>query len=85
LLLRILFSETIIIPTLFTWLILVRPHLATANTRLVLVAFSIYVGLVTNTDFNSFRQNIPFMTVMGFVILHHTQRHPSSEYAETSS
>jgi hypothetical protein len=84
LLLRILFSETIIIPTLFTLLILVRPHLATANTRLVLVAFSIYVGLVTNTDFNSFRQNVPFMTVMGFVIRYHTQRHPSRKYAETS-
>jgi hypothetical protein len=85
LLLRILFSETIIIPVLFTWVILVRPHFATAKTRLVLVAFSIYVGLVTNTDFNSFRQNIPFMTVMGLAILHHTQRSPSSEYAETSS
>ncbi|MFZ9623053.1 MAG: hypothetical protein ACO3B6_05430, partial [Ilumatobacteraceae bacterium] len=69
----------------FTGVVLVRPHRATANTRLVLVAFSIYVGLVTNTDFNSFRQNIPFMAVMGLVILHHTQRSPSSEYAETSS
>ncbi|MGA1183754.1 MAG: hypothetical protein ACO3Z1_10230 [Ilumatobacteraceae bacterium] len=85
LLLRILFSETIIIPALFTGVVLVRPHLATANTRLVLVAFSIYVGLVTNTDFNSFRQNIPFMTVMGLVILHHTRRSRSSKYAETSS
>jgi hypothetical protein len=28
-----------------------------------------YVGLVTNTEFNSFRQNIPFMAVMGIVIL----------------
>ena len=85
LLLRILFSETIIIPALFTWVILIRPHRATANTRLVLVAFSIYVGLVTNTDFNSFRQNIPFMTVMGLVILHHTRRSRTSKYAETSS
>ena len=85
LLLRILFSETIIIPALFTGVVLVRPYVATANTRLVLVAFSTYVGLVTNTEFNSFRQNIPFMTVMGLVILHHTQRSPSSKYAETSS
>jgi len=36
---------------------------------LITTSFSIYVGLVTNTDFNSFRQNIPFMPVMGLVIL----------------
>ena len=82
LLLRILFSETIIIPALFTGVVLVRPHPATANTRLVLVAFSIYVGLVTNTDFNSFRQNIPFMTVMGLVILHHMRREPLESTSE---
>jgi hypothetical protein len=85
LLLRILFSETIVIPALFTGVVLVRPYLATTNTRLVLVAFSTYVGLATNTDFNSFRQNIPFMAVMGLVILHHTRRSRSSKYAETSS
>jgi len=28
-----------------------------------------YIGLVTNTEFNSFRQNIPFMAVMGIVLL----------------
>jgi len=82
LLLRILFSETVVIPTLFTGVLLVRPYLATSQTRLVLVAFSIYIGLVTNTDFNSFRQNIPFMAVMGLVILHHMRREPLESTSE---
>jgi hypothetical protein len=85
LLLRLLFSETIIIPTLFAGVLMFRPHLATSQSRLVLVAFSIYVGLVTNTDFNSFRQNIPFMSVMGLVILHHMEREPARSYVGTSS
>ena len=85
LLLRIVFSETIIIPTLFTVILLVRPHLANAQSRLVLLSFSIYVGLVTNTDFNSFRQNIPFMAVMGLVILHHLKRNPARDRIETSN
>ena len=85
LLLRIMFSETIIIPTLFTAILLIRPHLANAQSRLVLLSFSIYVGLVTNTDFNSFRQNIPFAAVMGLVILHHLKRSPARDFVETSN
>ena len=85
LVLRIVFSETIIIPTLFTAILLVRPQLANTQSRLVLLSFSIYVGLVTNTDFNSFRQNIPFMAVMGLVILHHLKRIPARDRIETSN
>jgi hypothetical protein len=85
LVLRIVFSETIIIPTLFTAILLVRPQLANTQSRLVLLSFSIYVGLVTNTDFNSFRQNIPFMAVMGLVILHHLKRSPTRDRIETSN
>ncbi len=82
---RIVFSETIIIPTLFTAMLLVRPQLANTQSRLVLLSFSIYVGLVTNTDFNSFRQNIPFMAVMGLVILHHLKRSPTRDSVGTSN
>ncbi len=85
LVLRIVFSETIIIPTLFTAILLIRPYLANARSRLVILSFSIYVGLVTNTDFNSFRQNIPFMAVMGLVILHHLKRSPARDRIETSN
>jgi hypothetical protein len=35
----------------------------------VLLAFAVYVSIVTNTDFNSFRQNIPLMPLMGMVLL----------------
>jgi hypothetical protein len=85
LVLRVALSETIVIPTLFSLCLLIRPEFATTRSRLTLVAFSVYLGLVTNTDFNSFRQNIPFMAMMGLVILHHSRRHRSREYAETSS
>jgi hypothetical protein len=85
LVLRVLFSETIIIPTLFTVVLLVRPHLATSRSRLVLLSFSIYVGLATNTDFNSFRQNIPFMTAMGLVTSHNLNKRSARDSVEVSS
>ena len=68
LLLRLLLSETIIIPLLFTTVvILTRRHSLLMQS--VMWSFGIYVGIATNTDFNSFRQNIPFMPVMGLVVL----------------
>ncbi|NCV44804.1 MAG: hypothetical protein EBW15_08460 [Actinobacteria bacterium] len=78
LLLRLLLSETIIIPLLFTVAVLVtRRHSLLMQS--VMWSFGIYVGIVTNTDFNSFRQNIPFMPVMGLVVLlawkEHRERH----------
>ena len=69
LLLRLILVETILIPSVFTLLIVTRPHRMHYRSMLITTSFSIYVGLVTNTDFNSFRQNIPFMPVMGLVIL----------------
>ena len=71
LVLRVILAETIMIPSLFTILMLTRPYSSSRHSRFVLLAFSIYVGLVTTTDFNSFRQNIPFMSVMGLVVLQH--------------
>jgi len=74
LLLRLLLSETIIIPLLLTTVvILTRRH--TLLMQSVMWSFGIYVGIVTNTDFNSFRQNIPFMPVMGLVVLLAWQEH----------
>ena len=68
LLLRLLLSETIIIPLLFTTIVILnRRHSLLMQS--VMWSFGIYVGIVTNTDFNSFRQNIPFMPVMGLVVL----------------
>lgn len=85
LLLRVLFFETIIIPTLFSVILLTRPHSVDSRSRLVLLSFSIYVGLVTNTEFNSFRQNLPFMAVMGLVILHHLNDRSVRDSVEVSN
>jgi len=68
-LLRLVLVETVLIPTLFTVFAFVRPHRLNEQRTTLLLAFAIYVGLVTNTDFNSFRQNIPFMPVMGLAVL----------------
>jgi hypothetical protein len=65
---RLLFSETIIIPLLFTALAVTSRRFNTLGQS-ILLAFSIYVGLVTNTEFNSFRQNIPLIPVMGLVVV----------------
>ncbi len=70
---RLLFSETILIPLAFTLLVLTSRD-ASPVMRWTLWSFAIYVGLVTNTDFNSFRQNVPFMSVMGFCVVNALQR-----------
>jgi hypothetical protein len=70
---RLLFSETIVLPSAFTVIFLMsRKSYLLANW--VLLSFAIYVGLVTNTDFNSFRQNVPLMPVMGFCVVNALQR-----------
>jgi len=85
LLLRLLLSETIIIPLLFTTVvILTRRHSLLMQS--VMWSFGVYVGIVTNTDFNSFRQNIPFMPVMGLVVLLAWKEHRESRSeVQTSS
>jgi len=64
---RLLFSETIFIPLAFFIVVLFSRQLS-ANTQWTLLTFAIYVGLVTNTEFNSFRQNVPLMPLMGLTI-----------------
>ena len=64
---RLLFSETIFIPLTFFIVVIFSKQLST-NTHWALLAFAIYVGLVTNTEFNSFRQNVPLMPLMGLTI-----------------
>jgi hypothetical protein len=69
LLLRIVFSDTIIIPLGFTIVCIIFGNRLRERHLFTLLTFSIYVSIVTNTDFNSFRQNIPLMPVMGMVLL----------------
>ena len=69
LLLRFVFSDTVLIPLGFTLVCLIVNHRLNERHKFTLLAFTIYVSIVTNTDFNSFRQNIPLMPLMGVVIL----------------
>lgn len=64
---RLLFSETIFIPLAFFIVVIFSKQLS-ITTQWALLAFAIYVGLVTNTEFNSFRQNVPLMPLMGLTI-----------------
>ena len=69
LLLRLVLNETILIPVAFTVICLFFPHRLNDRARFTLLAFTIYSSVVIGTDFNSFRQNIPFMPLMGLVVL----------------
>jgi hypothetical protein len=69
LLLRIVLNETIVIPVAFTAVCLFFFHHLNDRARFTLLAFTTYSSVVIGTDFNSFRQNIPFMPLMGLVVL----------------
>jgi hypothetical protein len=69
LLLRILLSETILIPLGFTIAFILFGNSLNRRQRFTVLVFCVYIGIVTNTDFNSFRQNIPLMPLMGMMIL----------------
>ena len=69
LVLRLVFSETVLIPLGFTLVCFVLAQKITVQSQFTLCAFVIYVSIATKTDFNSFRQNIPFMPLMGITII----------------
>ncbi len=73
LMLRVVLSETVVVPTLFIVLMLVAAPRMSRSGHMTLLAFSIYVSIATNTDFNSFRQNIPFMPLMGLAIIQYLE------------
>ena len=82
LLARLLLSETIVIPLLFT-LVVLTSRRVDRYAQLALWSFSIYVGLATNTDNNSFRQNLPLMPTMGLTVLQMLQnRHQPKLYSK---
>jgi hypothetical protein len=82
LLARLLLSETIVIPLLFT-LVVLTSRRVDRYAQLALWSFSIYVGLATKTDNNSFRQNLPLMPTMGLTVLQMLQnRHQPKLYSK---
>jgi hypothetical protein len=57
--------ETILIPILFLVAVLRHPNFISQPKVLTLQAFVFFYGVVSQTTFNSTRQNIPFMVCMG--------------------
>jgi len=69
LLLRFVLSETVLIPAGFTFVCLFMGNRLLYRHRFTLLAFTIYASIATRTNFNSFRQNIPLMVLLGVTIL----------------
>jgi hypothetical protein len=62
---RIVFFDTILIPILFLKSAISRLYFQTKEKVLVLTSFLFFYGVVSQTTWNSTRQNIPFLACMG--------------------
>ena len=62
---RIVFFDTLFIPVLFLIALYRHPEFLTKQKFLTLQAFVFFYGVVSQTSFNSTRQNIPFLACMG--------------------
>lgn len=67
--LRLFFVDTFMIPILFITTLL-NNKLAYSALRIeVFISFVFFLGLVSQTNFNSSRQNLPFLSIMGVLAL----------------
>ncbi len=64
---RIVFFDTLFIPVLFLMALYRHPEFLTKQKFLTLQAFIFFYGVVSQTSFNSTRQNIPFLACMGLL------------------
>lgn len=62
---RLVFFDTILIPILFLIAMFKHPEYLTKQKVLTLQAFLFFYGVVSQTTWNSTRQNIPFLACMG--------------------
>lgn len=69
-LLRILFFDTFLIPILFIWMVVSTSALQKHSVS-ILASFTFFLGLVSVTEFNSTRQNLPFLVLMGVTVVVH--------------
>lgn len=67
-LLRIIFFDTFLLPILFVWTLVSDARLKPLSVG-ILASFAFFLGLVSTTDFNSSRQNIPFLVLMGVTVV----------------
>lgn len=76
---RIVFAETIVVPLLFTISLFVPKESIDRLKMLVVSTFCFYIGIIAGSDFSSFRQNLPFVSVMAVVIIQTFRREQSTE------
>lgn len=62
---RLVFFDTLLIPVLFLIAVFRHPEFLTKQKVLTFHAFMFFYGVVSQTSFNSTRQNIPFLACMG--------------------
>ena len=62
---RLVFFDTLLIPVLFLIAVFRHPEFLTKQKVLTLQAFLFFYGVVSQTSYNSTRQNIPFLACMG--------------------
>jgi hypothetical protein len=67
---RIVFPETILVSVLFSVSLFVPKRTIDTFKFTVLASLGFYLGITTKSDFNSFRQNLPFLSVMAIVVIH---------------
>ena len=64
---RIVFFDTLFIPVLFLIALYRHPEFLTKQKFLTLQAFVFFYGVVSQTSWNSTRQNLPFLACMGLL------------------
>jgi hypothetical protein len=67
LLARVVLFDTFLIPLSFIFISVFLLRFLRKESFLLISSFVFYLGLVSQTDFNSTRQNIPFLAAMGIV------------------
>lgn len=64
---RLIFFDTLLIPILFLIAVYRHPDFLATQKLLTLQAFLFFYGVVSQTSYNSTRQNIPFLACMGLL------------------
>lgn len=66
---RLVFPETIVVPVLFSIALFVPRKSIDTFKFTVLASIGFYLGITTTSEFNSFRQNLPFISVMAIIVI----------------
>jgi hypothetical protein len=67
--LRLIFVDSFLIPICFVITLLSQKLELTLKRIQVFLSFTFFLGLAAQTDFNSTRQNLPFLSTMGVLAL----------------